>query len=38
VQTCFSCESTTLAGITGGTITSLAQIDAAFAAISNVLP
>lgn len=38
VQACFTCESTTLAGINGGTITDLAAIDAAFAAISNVLP
>jgi hypothetical protein len=38
VQSCFVCESTNLAAITGGTITTLAQIDAAFAAISNTFP
>ena len=38
VQSCFACESTTVAGITGGTITTRAQVDAAFAAISNVFP
>ena len=38
VQSCFTCESTNIAGITGGTLTTIAQIDAAFAAISNVLP
>jgi hypothetical protein len=38
VQSCFTCESTTLAAITGGTITTLAQVDAAYAAISNVYP
>ena len=38
VQSCFSCESTLSAGITDGSITTLAQIDAAFAAISNVFP
>lgn len=37
VQACFSCESTLSAGITDGSITMLAQIDAAFAAISNEL-
>ena len=37
VQDCFTCESNTLTSINGGTITTLAQIDAAFAAISNVL-
>jgi surface antigen len=36
VQDCFSCENTTLASITGGTITTRAQVDAAFAAISTV--
>jgi hypothetical protein len=36
VQSCFSCESTLVTGIDGGTITTLAEIDAAFAAISNV--
>jgi hypothetical protein len=38
VQSCFSCESNTLSDINGGTITTMAEIDAAFAAISNVLP
>ena len=38
VQSCFTCESQMSAGITDGTITTLAQIDAAFAAISNVFP
>lgn len=38
VQSCFTCESTNLTGINGGTITTLAAIDAAYAAISNVLP
>ena len=37
VQSCFTCESNTVNGITGGTITTQAQVDAAFAAISNVL-
>ena len=37
VQACFTCESTTLASINGGTITGLAAIDAAYAAVSNVL-
>ena len=38
VQSCFTCESTTLTAINGGTITTQAQVDAAFAAISNVFP
>jgi hypothetical protein len=38
VQSCFTTESTTVASITGGTITTQAEIDAAFAAISNVIP
>jgi hypothetical protein len=38
VQKCFNCESTTLTGIDGGTITTMAQIDSAYAAISNVYP
>jgi hypothetical protein len=38
VQACFTCESNTLNSINGGTITTLAQIDTAFAAISNVYP
>jgi surface antigen len=33
VQDCFACENTTLASITGGTITTRAEVDAAFAAI-----
>lgn len=36
VQDCFTCENTTLASITGGTITTRAQVDSAFAAISTV--
>lgn len=38
VQSCFTCESTTVASINGGAITDLAAIDAAFAAISYVFP
>jgi hypothetical protein len=38
VQACFTCESTTASSITGGSVTTHAQVDAAFAAISNVLP
>jgi hypothetical protein len=38
VQACFTKESQTLASINSGTITTIAQIDAAFAAISNVVP
>jgi hypothetical protein len=38
VQSCFTCESTTATGINGGSITTRAQVDAAFAAISNVFP
>ena len=38
VQSCFTCESNTVGGINGATITTLAAIDAAFAAISNVFP
>jgi hypothetical protein len=37
VQACFTCESTTATSITGGSITTRAQVDSAFAAISNVL-
>jgi Domain of unknown function (DUF4376) len=37
VQACFTCESTTLAGINSGTVTTIAAIDAAYAAVSNVL-
>jgi Domain of unknown function (DUF4376) len=36
VQNCFTCENNTVASIIGGTITTRAQVDAAFAAISNV--
>jgi hypothetical protein len=36
VQDCFTCEHTTLTSITGGTITTRAQVDNAFAAISTV--
>jgi Domain of unknown function (DUF4376) len=35
VQSCFTCESQMVAGIDGGTITTLDQIDTAFAAIPN---
>jgi hypothetical protein len=38
VQACFTCESTTVNGINGGSITTRAQVDAAFAAIPNVVP
>lgn len=38
VQSCFTCESTTLASINSGSITTLAAIDAAYAAISNTVP
>lgn len=38
VQSCFTCESNMVAGIDNGSITTLAQIDAAFNAISNVFP
>jgi hypothetical protein len=38
VQSCFTCESTTASSIGGGTITTHAQVDAAFAAISNTFP
>jgi hypothetical protein len=38
VQSCFTCESNTATGITGGSITTHAQVDAAFAAISNTFP
>jgi hypothetical protein len=37
VQACFTCESTNFTGINAGSMTTLAQIDAAFAAISNAL-
>jgi hypothetical protein len=38
VHDCFACESTTLASINSGSITTLAAIDAAYAAITNVYP
>lgn len=38
VQSCFGVESTTVSGINGGSITTTAEVDAAFAAISNVFP
>lgn len=38
VQACFTCESNTLTSINSGAITTQPQVDAAFAAISNVLP
>jgi hypothetical protein len=37
-QSCYTCESTTVTSINGGTITTLAQVDSAFAAVSNVFP
>lgn len=36
VQTCFTCEQSTVASIKNGSITTRAQVDAAFAAVSNV--
>lgn len=38
VQACFSCESANATNINAGSTTTLAEIDAAFAAISNVFP
>lgn len=38
VQSCFTCESNTATAISGGSITTRAQVDSAFAAISNVFP
>jgi hypothetical protein len=38
VQACFTCESNQVAGIAGGTVTTRAQIDAAFAAIPTTYP
>jgi hypothetical protein len=38
VQACFTCEANTVTSINGGSITTTAEIDAAFAAISNVYP
>ena len=37
VQSCFTCESTVATGINNATITTLAQIDTQYAAISNVV-
>lgn len=38
VQSCFTCESNMASGVIDGTVTTNAQVDAAFAAISNVYP
>lgn len=38
VHKCYDCEATTVAAINGGTITTQAQVDAAFAAVTNVYP
>jgi uncharacterized protein DUF4376 len=38
IQNCFTKENATVTSINGGTITTLAEIDAAFAAVSNVFP
>jgi hypothetical protein len=38
VQSCFTCESTTLTSINGGSVTTLTQIDTAFSAISSTFP
>jgi hypothetical protein len=38
VQSCFTCESNTATSINAGTITTLAAIDSAYTAISNVFP
>lgn len=38
VQSCFTCESNTATSINAGSITTLAAIDSAYAAISNVFP
>jgi hypothetical protein len=38
VQSCFTCESNTLASINSGSITTTAAIDSAYAAISNTFP
>jgi hypothetical protein len=38
VQACFTCEKNTVDAIAGATITTRAEVDAAFAAISNVFP
>jgi hypothetical protein len=38
VQACFGCEGAQVAGIADGSITTREQVDAAFAAITNVFP
>jgi hypothetical protein len=38
VQSCFTKESENLTAINGGSMTTIAQIDAAFAAVPNVVP
>lgn len=38
IQGCFECENANLAAISGGTITTREQIDAAFAAIQSAFP
>jgi hypothetical protein len=38
VQSCYACESSTVNSITGGSITTRAQVDTAFAAIANTFP
>lgn len=38
VQACFTCESTTVSGVNGGSITTKQQVDDAFAAVPNVVP
>jgi hypothetical protein len=38
VQSCFACEQSTTASINSGSITTQAQVNSAFAAISNVFP
>ena len=37
VESCFACEGTVAAGIDDGSITTLAQVDDAYAAVSNVV-
>jgi Domain of unknown function (DUF4376) len=38
VEKCFACEKTTIDAVNAGTITTQAQVDSAFAAVSNVYP
>jgi Domain of unknown function (DUF4376) len=38
VQACFDCENANLTAINGGTLTTLAAIDTAYAAVSSVYP